>query len=114
MFGGIITVSEFILKGATRLELDTEVKFNIATARVDGAELVRFVIPCSLNDREEGRALSTLTKLLRGIARSGDIQFFALNSDIESATLEGVFLLNKYSDFILADNSEYTYVYIKM
>ncbi len=110
----INTKHEFILRGTTRPELDTEVKFNIATARVDGAELLRFAMPRTADSREDGKIIATLTKLLKGIARNGDIQFFALNPEIESSSLEGAFLLNKYNDFILPDNDSYTYVYVKM
>lgn len=110
----IITISEFLIKGTTRSELDTEVKFNIATARVDGAEMVRFAVPRAPEGGDDDRSIVVLTKLLKGITRNGDIQFFAFSSDIEASTLEGVFLLNKYNDFILPDSSEYTYIYVKM
>lgn len=114
MIGVILTKCEFLLSGTTRIDLDTEVKFNIASARVDGAELVRFILERTGDDKADQKLMASLTKLLRTLVKSNGIQFFITGAEVASQRLEAEFLVNKYNDYMLADNEKYMYAYIKM
>ena len=92
--------SVFTLSGNNTVELDTEIKFNIAAARVDGVELVRLSIASIDDERECDRLRSCATKVLRALRREGAIQFFVENSSLSDGSTESMFLFNKYGDFI--------------
>lgn len=105
---------EFVLTGNCIAELDTEVKFNIAGARVDGVELVRLDLRLTGDDRDNSRRERCLIKVLRSIKRNGTIQFFVTGQDFETLTTEAEFLKNKYSNIINYSTQEYLYIYVKM
>ena len=101
------------LAGTCRAELDTEVKFNIASARADGVELVRLGLPLSRDDRNNSRLLCCLVKVLRSMIRDGAIQFYETDEGFTTSTTEAKFLDNKYSEFIIPSNNDYKYIYVK-
>ena len=101
---------EITLRGDCIADLDTEVRFSIATARADGGSLIKFILPLA---NEGDRAYACLIKVLRPLVRSGKIQFFVTDDDIKKRTTASEFLINKYGDAILnADESAYVFVKI--
>ena len=77
--------------------LMTELRFDIASARSLGFELVRLE-PVS----EDGKMLSKLRTSvilrLRALKKEGVIQFFASERDFKDESTEAVYLLNKYPE----------------
>lgn len=102
----------FDLIGNSRSELNTEMRFLFASARVDGEELVRLVIPLGENERENARINGCAIKVLRTLKKEGAIEFYVNKEGFVANSTEASFLLNKYGDFIAdgADNPAFIYV----
>jgi len=105
---------EIKLDGKCSAELDTEVRFNIAAARVDGVELARLVLPFGGDERDNSRVLFCLTKVLRAMMREGSVQFYETDEGFKTSTTEAKFLENKYPDFLVPSDATHKYVYVKI
>ena len=97
--------------------LATEIMYEIAAARADGAELIRI----ETSTDEEGSSVhkkiySSLIRLLKGMKDDGRIQFFATKNNFDSLSTEAVFLQNKYPAHFESNGSaeNQDYVYIKL
>ena len=108
---------ELTLKSNLPEQAHTEIMYEIATARAEGAELIRInVSQENMNILPEKR-LSAVIRLLKGMKQEGRIQFYATKESFEKSFTEAIFLQNKYPDVFLkayAGNSEDLYVYIKI
>ena len=98
--------TSFTLEGETTREIDTEIKYMIASARTDGAELVSF--------RSGGEVFATVLKILRGLKKSGAVQFFVVADELLSGGRESEFLLNKYGELIADSAKEQGTVFVKI
>lgn len=97
-----IKCKEILLKSSTKEGLETEVMYEIATAKVDSIELIKIGI--KLPDAEDCRAesnklISSLIRVLKNMKADGRIQFFATEENFAKQTTEAVFLLNKYPTY---------------
>ena len=97
------------------VDIDTEIKFSIATARVENIELVRFDI------RKDEEALSRIynacIKCLKKMKNQGNIQFIATRKSFVNSNAEAEFLINKYPNQVdnmptYGDNE--TYIFVKL
>lgn len=105
------------LKGREPGELTTEVMFEIASARADGEELVKFNIP---SEEALGsfykKNLNELKRTFKKMKTAGQIQLFAMKSSFVESSTEAIFLMNKYptvfedSDFLNEDG----YILVKI
>ena len=83
--------------------LMTELRFNIASARASGFELIKIEFP--KDDAPDAEKLvSSVLKKLRLLKKEGVVQFFANNDSFERHATEAVYLLNKYPE-IASDES---------
>ena len=57
--------NSYKLIGNCRSELNTEMRFLFASARVDGEELVRLDLPFCDNEKENSRISGSVIKVLR-------------------------------------------------
>ena len=94
-------------------DLDTEIKFAIASARVDNIELLRFDMNREADDFI--KFYNYVLKILRKMKSSGHIQFMATPSAFSNSDREAEFLKNKYSDYLkeipnCSDQSAYVFV----
>lgn len=104
-------------KGKEPCEIITEAMFEIACARADGEELVKFILP---TEESAGafykKNISELLKTLKKMKSAGLIQFFATQASFTEATTEAVFLINKYP--MVFENSDFAkeegYVFVKI
>ena len=94
------------LTGQNRAELNTEMRFIFASARVDGEELVRLDLPLGENERETARITTCVIKVLRTLKKEGVIQFYVNREGFLANSTEAIFLLNKYSAYIGDDYNE--------
>jgi hypothetical protein len=62
-------------------DIETEARFYIASARADGAVLVRFDLRYGEEKRTVKRRLAVLVRLLKQMKRESLIQFFATEED---------------------------------
>ena len=97
----------------------TEILFELATAKSERVELIRFNITPEADDTEHGYAkklVLSIQRRLKDMKQLGKIQVYATRASFESSSTEAVFLLNKYPDILaetcLVDNSEYVIVKI--
>lgn len=102
------------LVGDCLSDLNTEMRFLLADAKVSGKELVRFDFADRNSDKENSRVMSCIIKTLRTIKREAAIQFYVNNEGFAVNSTEAVFLLNKYGDHISNINYTVNYVYVKL
>ena len=98
-------------------DIETEARFYIASARADGAVLVRFDLRYGEEKRTVKRRLAVLVRLLKQMKRESLIQFFATEEDFTNMSMEADFMYNKYEKYISTDKSASsadTFVYIKI
>ncbi len=95
-------------KGA---ELDTEIRFLVATERASGTELIRFDIRDG-----EGSALAVrlAVKILRRMRSEGAIQVYATRESFLSGDTEASYILNKYYDSFMGELPEHEYIFVKI
>ena len=106
--------SEYILTGTCLSELDTEIRFNIANARQEKAELIRLSLSVATSAPDAKRIANCVIKIIRSMMKVDLIQFFINEDDINSRSTEAEFLLNKYSSFILSSKRERISFLIKL
>ena len=106
--------NSYALVGNCRSELNTEMRFLFASARVDGDELVRLELPLGDNEKENGRISGSVIKVLRTLKKESVIQFYVNKEGFAAASMEASFLLNKYRDFIAEGVNEPAYIYVKL
>ena len=106
--------NSFALNGNCRSELNTEMRFLLASARVDGEELVRLDLPHGEDEKENGRISGSVIKVLRTLKKDGVIQFYVNKEGFAAGSTEASFLLNKYGDFIADGTKNPSYIYVKL
>ena len=104
----------FELVGQSRSELNTEMRFLFASARVDGIELLRLDLPLTDIEKENARITSCVIKILRSLKKEGAIAFYVNREGFAVNSTEAIFLQNKYSDHMESDVNETTSIYVKM
>jgi hypothetical protein len=103
---------EVKLTGQNQIELDTELRFILAGARVDGVDLLR--IDFDENAEDILRIVGCAVKVLRSIRKERIIQFFLDNKLLDKKSTEAEFIINKYADFVLNNNTPEHSFYIKI
>ena len=101
------------LSGTSYSEISTEIKFNLATSRFDGVELIHIIYDTSEQDAESSRLYNIVLKALRSLKTKKNIQFFATPRCFEEGKTEAEFLINKYPEHF-ADESSRSCFYIKL
>lgn len=98
------------LKSESVDSMTTEIMFEVAGARADGNELIRLNI-----NNDDGRLFDSAVKLLKNMKQKGLIQFFATEQSFAKGRTEASFLLNKYGDALIVENSgEEPFIYVKI
>ena len=105
---------KYNLSGDCQAELNTEMRFLLADAKVDKKELVRFDFEDRASDKENSRVMSCIIKILRSLKRESVIQFYVNDEGFSANSTEAIFLLNKYSQFISGIDGAVNFVYIKI
>ena len=107
-------VSSFELTGNCRNELDTEMRFLFASAKVDGEELIRLILPVTEDEKENSRINGCAIKVLRTLKKESVIQFYVNKESFAAASTEASFLLNKYGEFISDDTCDTRIIFVKL
>ena len=103
---------KYNILGNNQITMDTELRFLLATANVEGTELIRFDINESAEDID--RLYGCVIKVLRSIRKDKFFQFFLPVKNMSDRETETQFLLNKYYDFVAdTDRGEHS-VFVKM
>ena len=105
---------ELVLTGTCRLELNTELRFLFASARVQGNELVKILLPTTAEEKENARINGCVIKVLRTLKKENVIQFYVNREGFLANSTEAIFLLNKYGDFISDSADDTAAIYVKI
>ena len=106
--------SSFKLLGQSRTELNTELRFIFASARVDGVELLKLDLPVLEIEKDDARINGCLIKVLRTLKKENVIEFYVNKDSFAANSTEAIFLLNKYGKHIDVDSIDRTSVYVKI
>lgn len=103
------------LQGKDQNEISTEIMFELAGAKIDGAELVRFNIENADDDSGKKRS-SAMLKVLKNMKSAGKIQFYATPESFAGEKTEAVFLINKYPELFerKEPDNNIMYAYVKL
>ena len=104
-------IKEIILSGQRRSQLETEIRYATASARVAGTEVLVYLIKNDENPNKTKRIVATVTRLLTEIKREGLIAFFVTPKSFELNNTEAQFFLNKYESLINNTDTEFTRIY---
>ena len=89
------------LEGSKLRDIETEIRFAIATERASDRELVRFYIGGSLGEEYSEKTLTIAKRVLKGIKKERGIQAFATSEQLNTSNTEAAYLLNKYPEIAL-------------
>ena len=105
-------INTYTLKYATQRELEMELNYQVASARVR-SDPAFAVVPEGSSGEE--KAIQAASKILRALKRQGRIQLFEIASALsEARTVEAVYLINKYPDIVELVGSEPGAIIIKL
>ncbi len=97
-------VCTYTLENTAKELISTEIRFDIASARAGGYELL-----CINSKKTEldVKQIATVLKNLRMIKKEGKIDFFATAEDFEKGSEKASYLINKFPDIteFLSDRS---------
>ncbi|MBQ8371943.1 MAG: hypothetical protein IJX38_03270 [Clostridia bacterium] len=108
-----LKISRYSVTEQMKAQLETELRFDIASAKADGADLIELKISLTDDERLDNRILNFITRILGVIMREELIQFYATPRGFETGTKEALFLQNKYPEYLRERTEEYYFVYIK-
>lgn len=102
------------LIGQNRSELNTELRFLFASAKVDKIELLRLDPTLTDNEKENARINSCIIKVLRAVKKEGLIAFYVNREGFAAGSTEAIFLHNKYPDCVESDAQDTDSIYVKL
>lgn len=103
----------YTLDGSCKKDFDTEIRFDIASARYDGCDLVMLSFINDDSEEENTRLLSCITRVLSSLKKAGNIKFFVKPSQMLERTTEAEYIVNKFPELTNV-RAEYTDIYVKL
>jgi hypothetical protein len=101
------------LSGTCKRDFDTEIKYSVASAKVDKVELLGLMLKLDDNESENSRLFFCVSKILSAMKKNGEIQFFVKPDEFMRGTTEARYILNKYSVYV-SDVEGKICVYVKL
>lgn len=89
-------VSNHVLFGINQNDINNELRFLVASARVDGETLMSLTFSPEVAEKQKQYAVRSL----RILKREGIIEFFVLSEELDTDSTTAVFLINKYGEYI--------------
>lgn len=102
------------LVGQNRIELNTELRFIFASAKVDGVEILKIDLPTLNNDKDNARLNGCVIKVLRTLKKENVIEFYVNREGFAANSTEAIYLLNKFPEYINGDLSDTSSIYVKI
>ena len=87
----------YVLESTSKKDIDAEIRFLIATAKYDKIDLLNLSIAKQSSKDELNRILYSVTKVLAGLKKSGEIAFFLKSDQMDEDSREVNYLKNKFS-----------------
>ena len=103
----------YYLEGSCKREFDTEIKFNLASAKYDCANLVKFSIKKRDDDSENCRLISCISKVLSSLKKQGTVDFYVKPEQMEQNTTEASYITNLLGGEIKSQNDRLN-IYVKI
>ena len=89
-------IANHVLCGVSPNDTNNEIRFLVASAKVDGKALMALTFTPSMAEKQKQYAL----KVLRSLKREAVIEFFVLGEELNEESTESVFLMNKYGQYM--------------
>ena len=106
-------LKSYLLEGSCKKEFDTEIKFDIASAKYDCADLIMLSFKKTDSAEEDNRLLLCISRVLNSLKKSGAISFFVKPEQMAGATTEAQYIINKFEDRIQI-RDDYVDIYVKI
>lgn len=91
-------------------QIDTEIRFVVASARAGEKELVYFKV----ESKDELKVSTALLKCLKAMKKQGKIDFFADKNAFDIHTAEASYLINKFPEVTEIINPADCYIIVKI
>ena len=104
---------KYVLSAEKYSDIEIEMKFEIAKARVDGIQIIAFLLPIDDNEPDFTAVNNSVTKILRILSKNKKIEFYLNETELENDGTRQYFLKNKFSDCIILDTNYFIY-YVKI
>ena len=95
-----------------RTIMETEIRFQIATATVESVELMALAFN-SNDDIQIKKCCGQIKRILGQLKKEGRIRFFMENCNINNGSTESEFLKNKYAQHLVTNDKD-TVFFIKL
>ena len=108
---------EIGLRSDIKEKIETEIMYEIASARADDVEFIRLDIESSADFVKTRKIIATVIRTLKAMKSDGRIQFFATDNNFKSMSTEAIFLINKYPNYfenIHPTKNGELFIYIKI
>ena len=106
--------SSLELTGSKLSEIDTEIRFFVASERASGAEIVRIYKSTTVSHDDDIKFTAIILRVLRSMKRSGAVSAFAAHSQFASGDTEAEYLMNKYSKLLEIEKDGENSVYVEI
>ena len=91
---------EYVLTGTCKRDFNTEIRYFIASAKADSAELVSFALRFSEDEVDNSRLSVCVTKILSSMKKQGAIQFYIKEDAFKEGKTEADYIQNKYGNYV--------------
>jgi len=99
-----------VMESSMAEQVDTELRFVIASARANGNELLHLKLDCE----EDSKIALTLHKQLKTMKREGKIDFFADKEAFSTQNAQASYLINKFPKVTESIDSAIFFFIIKL
>ena len=89
---------KYVLSAEKYSDIEIEIKFEIAKARVDGIQLIAFLLPIDNDEPDFTAVNNSVTRILRILSKNKKIEFYLSETELENDGTRQYFLKNKFSD----------------
>ena len=106
--------SEHKLQSTNIDDLDTEIRFAVASAKADDGRLLKLYFEKQELEKDNKKLCASIKKVLRAMIYGSLIHFYLTKKASETNTTEYQFLINKYSEYVSFDNEDQIVFYVSM
>ena len=106
--------NSFKLVGQSQTELNTELRFLFASAKVDKNELLRLDLPLGDSEKENSRINTCVIKVLRVLKKDGVIAFYVNREGFLAGSTEAIYLQNKFGEHLEPNVLTTEAIYVKL
>jgi hypothetical protein len=105
-----LILNKLIISGEKAREIETEIRFNVASERACGSDIMCFDFGTYDKEENSERAMRVAKRILRTMKLEHIIQAFASVGQLKTLDTDAAYLLNKYPDIEIPDQQNLIYV----